>query len=103
MAAGVPVGMGGEAVILFALPTEPAHEFRRVQRVQLKTYGVKKRIQKSAHEYNGEDSQEETNKTIIFFIPKVLKPSSLSQFRSISLCNVVCIQGTSKPAKEDSP
>src|SRR5438128_12525660 len=37
----------------------------------------------------GEDSLEEINKTFIVIIPKVLNPTSLSQFRPISLCNVV--------------
>ena len=37
----------------------------------------------------GEDSFEEINKTFIVLIPKVLKLTSLAQFRPISLCNVV--------------
>ena len=38
---------------------------------------------------NGDDSPKEINKTFIVIIPKVLNPTSLSQFRPISLCNVV--------------
>lgn len=38
---------------------------------------------------NGEDSLEEINKTFIVIIPKVMNPTSLSQFGPICLCNVV--------------
>ena len=38
---------------------------------------------------NGEDSPEEINRTFIVMIPKIKNPTSLSQYRPISLCNVV--------------
>ena len=38
---------------------------------------------------NGEDSVEEINKNFIVIIPKVSKPTLLSQFRPISLCNMI--------------
>lgn len=37
----------------------------------------------------GEDSPEEINRTFIVIIPKVLNPTFLSQYRPISLCNVI--------------
>jgi hypothetical protein len=37
----------------------------------------------------GEDSPEEINRTFIVIIPKVQNPTLLSQFRPISLCNVI--------------
>src|SRR3954471_3364785 len=37
----------------------------------------------------GEDSPEEINRTFIVIIPKVHNPTLLSQFRPISLCNVI--------------
>jgi hypothetical protein len=38
---------------------------------------------------NGDDSSEEINKTFIVLIPKVQNPTFLSQYRPISLCNLV--------------
>lgn len=38
----------------------------------------------------GDDSPADINQTFIILIPKVQNPTSLSQFRPISLCNVVC-------------